>query len=241
MKHLLVLMLLLSGCSSLAQEPNQKLSNEKFYKRDMIITVNGLVYEGTGVVPRAEKYDLRIEARGNLDLFTMATCHKEETKEKAWNTQTVVKGGLFGWGKKTIDVKEAITFLYVPVPGMEDDGDCPMELGGYEKLQGRHSWGFLEFEGPRYTLPATLKCNGRVINVNGVGVCQAREGLLQKIEFGEIVKPASAAANCGFSGEKDKYEFSLAKGRCVAVFKGLTSNKMHKIVTLGYEDILIRE
>ena len=237
---LLILALSMAGCSSLGalSEVTQKLDLEKFYQRDMVITVNGVTEEGTMVVPMSEKYDFMVEARGDLDMFIMNTCHKEEKKEKAWNVTKTVKSGLFGWGKKSIDVKNQASFVYYPNKLLESDGLCAMELRGLEKNPGRHSWAFIDFESPKYTMKATVLCNGREFSANGVSVCQSRVGLKQMVVFTEEVHPATNT--CGFVGDATQYEIGLVKGPCLALFIGKTSKKRFKITTIGYEDILVR-
>lgn len=239
MKYILFMLFLLS-CST-QPEMIQKLSPKKLYKRDIIITFEGTTYEGTAVLPKRDKYDFHIESRGNLDLFTMTTCSKEESKERAWNIKKTVKSGLFGWGKKKIDLKREVRFTYYPTKDLEDDGDCTMELAGYEKLQGRHSWGFIDFEHPQYNETATVICNGRNYKSNGTTVCQARHGLYQRISFNDnmIVIPD---AECMIDNTSGKiFEFIIKKGKCSYIFGNPKTKKYHKLTTIGYEGILIRE
>lgn len=211
---------------------------EKYYQRDMVVTVNGITEEGTVVIPYSDKYEFLVEARGDLDMFIMNTCHKEEKKESAWNVTKTVRSGLFGWGKKNIENKNQVSFSYYPNKNLEGDGNCPMELRGVEKLLGRHSWAFVDFENPRFLLPGTLLCNGRELKVNGVGVCQSRSGLKQMLIFEEEVHPATNS--CGFVGDASKYEIGLVKGPCLVMFIGKISGKRMKLTTIGYEDILVR-
>lgn len=242
MKHFIFIFILsiLSSCSTLAAE-NQDLKTDKFYKRDMLVTINGITHEGVAVAPKASKYDFHIEARGDLDMFLMSSCHKEEQKEKAWNVKKTVRSGLFGWGKKKIDLKREVKFAYYP-NSLERDGDCTMELGGFENRKGRHSWAFIDFESDKYKLPASMNCNGRFIKSNGTTVCQSREGLIQDIRFSEEVLAADNN-ECGITSKKDtKFEFALPKGKCTIIFASTKKpHKFHKLTLLGYESILIRE
>jgi len=240
MKKLLIILFmgyLAHSCATASE--NQKLDSGKFYKRDMIVTVNGKIFEGFAAVPKAEKYDIHVEARGDLDMFIMTSCHKEEQKERAWNVKKTIRSGLFGWGRKKIDLKREVSFSYYP-NSLERDGDCPMELGGYENRHGRHSWAFIDFESEKYKLPAKINCNGRVIESNGTTVCQSRNGLIQDIEFSE---EATLADNndCKIASKKSKrFEFAMPEGKCVLVFAS-KDLKFHKLTLLGYEALLIRE
>lgn len=85
-----------------------------------------------------------------------------------------------------------------------------------------------------------MNCNGRVIKSKGTTVCQSRNGLIQDITFAEEVLVADNN-ECGIPSKKaKKFEFSLPKGKCSAIF-GTKSGKFHKLTLLGYESILIRE
>lgn len=231
MKNLILLLfMILIGCS-IAPTKIQRLNPETFYKRDMI--VNG--HEGTLVLPYQSQYSFHVEARGKLDLFTMTTCSKEETKEKAWNVTQTIKKGLFGWGKKKIDKTSEVKFSYTPSE-LERDRFCIMELGGYEKSGGRHSWALIDFESPKFKSKAIVICNGRTYQANGVSVCQARVGLYQSIKFKNKVI-VSSKAKCGIN---DQGSFRIKKGRCTTIFKDIKTKELHKLTTVGYEGILVR-
>ena len=238
MRNILIItfMLVMASCASAVE--HQELNAEKVYKRDMLVTVNGKSFEGFATVPKAQKYEIHVEARGDLDMFLMTSCHKEAQKEKAWNVKKKVKSGLFGWGSKKISLKREVKFTYHP-NSLESDGDCPMELGGYENRHGRHSWAFIDFESEKYTFPAKINCNGMAIKSNGTSVCQSRNGLIQDITFDEDVLLADNN-DCGLTSRRGKkFEFSMPKGKCVLVFGH--KNGFHKLTLLGYEALLIRE
>jgi len=221
-----------SGCNT---QSNPNISNEIFYKRDMILEVNGMKGEGVLVVPHASSNAFYVTARGDLDLFTFTTCHREETTEDAGNINERV-----GWVfKRTITKKREIKFNYIPSP-IEAEGGCPVLLGGYEELKGRHSWGMVDFETPDATLPAVLACNGQVIKANGVSICQARVGLIQTITFATEVK-VSPAPGCELGKIAGaKFEFETPRGQCVFAFISPDA-RIHRLTTLGYEQVLIRK
>lgn len=229
-------LLCLFGCDLFnPSKVNQKLEVKSFYKRDMVI--NG--HEGVAVLPLKEKIEFHIEARGALDLFTMVTCNQSQTKERAWNVKQRVRSGLFGWRRKLIDNQREIKFEYQPNE-LEKDGYCPIEFGGYEKDQGRHSWGFVDFQTPDATLPATLLCNGEVIKSLGVSICQSRQGLVQKITFAEeaVVAPDK---ECDIGQRTGKsFEFRIPPRQCVFRFRSIKTGRDHRLTTLGFKEILIR-
>lgn len=222
--------LLLLGCASIPSEfPNPDV----IYRKDMILSVNGIDYEGVAVIPQKENYKIHITAQGDLDLFTFDTCHREEISVEAWNK--VDKKFLFF--KRKIENKREIDLTYIPTE--IEKGYCPANFGGYEKLQGRHSWGFLDFQGPEETLPAKIYCNGSEIVSSGVSACQSKEGLIQAIKFSEPVK-VYPTKGCEISSSNlDYWEFPIHKGHCVYAFKG-SSGRIHRATFLGYEKVLIR-
>lgn len=219
---------LISGCTSVPQ----KLDGKIFYKRDMIIKVNDYKAEGVLVVPRSSRYKFDIKARGRLDLFTFTTCHREQTKENA---------GEQGW----FSDKSRRQLTYRPVPIERAALICPIQLGGFERIKGRHSWGFVTFEHPSLRLQGMVSCNGLHYNAHGVSACQTKAGLIMEIKFAEKVLPPAPKDSCVALTSKDgmTYQFKVPKGECSFRFMAIKGEKerMHRLTTLGYEKILIRE
>lgn len=225
MKAFLVLALLLTSCATV----NQPMNPSVFYRREMKIKVND--YEGTGtlVVPKADKYFMSIEANGDLDLFTLTTCHREEAIENASNS-----------GMLRSDRKRSFTFR--PVSGVETKGPCPMQMAGYEQDKARHSWGLVDFESEESTLPAIVRCNGKEYQSRGVTVCQSRQGLIQQIQF-PVPVLTSQKASCPPPKSTDGklFQFEMPGKECFFVFmEAGTSSRIHRLTTVGYESILIK-
>lgn len=225
-----MILLLLIACGSTPREDVvEGVKQGVVYKRDMKICLNDKCAEGVMVAPKSDNYNFKVESYGNLDLFEFATCHREETTQefatkKRWYGH---KGNrkASGW--------------YEPVPGIETDGSCPAYFSGYDK-KGRHSWGFVDFVSERESLPAVLFCNGDKSPSNGVSVCQSREGLIQRIVFSEPVRKPPSKPGCSISGSGTEWVFKTPKGECVHLFQA-KSGKLHRLTTLGYEAIIIRE
>lgn len=230
---LFFILALAGACTPNEQTPT--ITSEVFYKRDMILEVGGVRGEGAIVVPLKSVVPFYVTARGDLNLFTLTTCHREETAEDAGNV-TERTGWLF---KRTITKKREVKFDFKPTL-IESQGGCPIQLGGYEEQKGRHSWGLVDFETPEATLPAILECNGQVVSAKGVSVCQSRVGLIQSIKFSVPVK-VSPDAECGLGKtEGDVFEFPIPRGQCVFAFMS-ADQKIHRLTTLGYEQVLIRK
>lgn len=229
----LCLILVFTGCVDTNKMPIVK--SEVFYKRDMILDVAGVKAEGVLVVPISERVPFHITARGDLDLFTLTTCHREETAEDASNV-TERTGWLF---KRTITKKREVKLDFKPT-ALEAKGGCPVMLGGFEEQKGRHSWGLVDFETPEATLKAVLSCNGQVIVTNGVSICQSRASLIQSIKF---LVPVTVSPDPGCEIGKtsgQEFEFSMPQGQCVYAFLD-KDNNIHRLTTLGYDQILIRK
>lgn len=216
-----LVLFLATGCGSVPL----KLNPTVLYKRDMSISFGGQSYVGTAVLPESQNYQITFETKGKLDLLTITTCHRELTAEN-------LSGGLFG--------KNRYTFNYSPIPGIEDEY-CPIDIGGYEALKGRHSWGFIDLKTRDVSVSAVLRCNGEIQNTNGVSLCQSKQGLIQKIEFQEEM----AAGNSGFcpkmkSEDLKHYEFEVGEGVCVYKFKS-RNGEYHRLTSIGYQDIVLKE
>ena len=204
------------------------INPKKFYRRDMEINVNGIAGKGVVVAPQANTYEIEVKSSGKLDLFTFSTCHREIIKESAG-------GGIFGNKKKT-------KFSYSPVKGLETGQSCVAIFGGYERVKGRHSWGIVDFEGPDANLPAVIRCNGSEYNSRGVAICQSREGLYQEIEFvNEVITSDKAKCKGLTTKDNKKFRYKTQARNCVYRFMEKASGKMHRLTTIGYQEILIRE
>lgn len=217
MRYLAALGLVFLGCAT----PGQMLNPSLFYKRDMVVSMDGITGDGVLVVPSLKRHAFTVTAKADMALYTFTSCHREVALE---NMPKEVKG------------------FFTPAEGLEDTGSCPVEIGGYDKKGGRHSWAFIDFKTDESTLPATLRCNGELLKTEGVSVCQSRAGLLQRIEFD--VEVDSGNSSCGKLGSASgkSFEFPLVKGQCVYAFRERSGERrFHRLVTLGYESILLRD
>lgn len=235
---------LIAGCAQIYElipEPKQQLKTGTTYKRDMIVEVNGVAAEGVMVAELHTSNQIHVVARGDLDMFSMKSCHREWTKEKAWNITEEVSSGLFGWGRRKIDKTREVEFTYTPVKGIEDLGACPLELGGYSK-DGQHSWAIVDFKTPLEELPITVLCNGSKTKAKGVAICQARTGLMERVEFeSDVIISPDTGCELGVT-EGKVFEFLQPRGVCVYRIQELTGAKrVGRLTLVGYEGILIRE
>lgn len=213
------------GCTTTPQI----VSPEKIYRRDMVVEVNGREGDGVLVVPRSNEYKFKIESRGTLDMLIIKSCHEhkpvENAKEKGW----------FGSKRRT-------RFTYIMGDVELNRSACPLEIGGFEKDKGRHSWALVDFESPDYKLPATLYCNGQTSEVNGVSICQSQGGLIQRIKFPSDIEMATTTTKCKIQLPVGNHlEWNIRPGICVYNFIEINEpHRFHRMTTIGYEEILVR-
>lgn len=213
--------LFMSACSTVAID----LKDDTFYKRDIDLKVNGLKSNGVAVMTRAQSYKIEGEVDGKFDFLIVRSCHREYTAEK--------EGDHF-------------TFIYEPRVGIEDNRPCPLEIRGVEKIKGRHSFGMIDFQSPYDILPAELECNGDKKTYSGVSICQAPENLIQRVTFSVpvYVQAGTIDPSCVIEQAKDLkiYEFKIPPKRCTFIFmEKAEPHRTHRMTTLGYERIIVRE
>lgn len=219
--RLILLCLALSGCASVRQD----VKTNVFYQRDIkVCDDNQDCQVGVGVFKTKSEHKFWIKSQGNIDLGSVATCHREFLAR---------------------DTHSDFNFDYVPSPGMEDIADCPMQVTTFDKSKGRNGWGFFVFEHPARTLPATMYCNGVVTKADGASICQSRVGFKEAIEFDREVY-VSPDPECELRDEKGtlpnkakRFAFFLPPHICGIIFKDAVSGQIHRMTTVAYEDILL--
>lgn len=232
MEKIVNLLLVLYICTSCAL-PKNAVDTSTLYKLDMVMDINGKVFHGTAAPTRSDSYKIHIYAKGDLDLFTLETCHREEATESAWNV--VDKKGFF---KRKVTNKREVIFTFKP-NDLEKDM-CSVMLGGYEMTKGRHSWAFIDFQDKARSIYGTSLCNGKIVGNPSVSVCQSKVGLVQKISFSEDVIGA-CDDGCGLTKQMGKEFFiDTAKGYCACLFKA-KDGRTHRLTTIGYDKILMRQ
>lgn len=220
-----LLFLLLVSCT----EVNPIADTSVNYRRDVKILFEGQEHFGVAVLPARDRYNFELTFAGELDLFTLKSCHRQVTQEDAGG------GRIFG-------KKNKVSFSYVPVDPIETKEMCTVEIEGHEAGKGRHSWGFLDFETALETLPGLVICNGVRRQYQGVSVCQSLAGLIQNVIFTRPVK-VHVGEGCPDAKTKDSQSFQIkpASGRCVYSFRAISDPKdWHRHVTFGYDQILVR-
>lgn len=228
-----ILILFQPGCESISKISGAPSAPapEVVYKYDLRGSVNGMRFDGIGVFPKAPFYDMRIESRVDVDLFTVTSCHRDFSVESA------IKIGWF-------EDKKGYSYRYNPTPGIEDLSSCLVKLGSFNRDKGQSAWGLIDFRTDDATLPAMNYCNGASGQTGGTSFCQSRAGLIQRLVFDvEVAVDASNLKSACVPSTKDNktWEYQIALGECVIAFmEKAVPNRVHRHTTVGYNQILIR-
>lgn len=218
---------------SCSLNPTQPVRSDVAYKYDMLITVDGITRTGMLVATKKPDHTIFVQSQGDLDLFSVETCHRQMDTENAGTAKWY--GGYD---------KRRLSFVYTPSPLIETDGYCPVRLSGLTEKHGQSSWAFIDFEEPQTVLPAIMQCDGAVpFESNGVTVCQSRWGALQKITFPvKVVVTPPPGCEMVESANKREFLFPISKGFCVYNFTEvapLEKQRRHRLTTYGFEQILL--
>ncbi len=224
--------LALVSCTTM---PVQTVTVGVNYKFDMILNVDGTTRVGMMVAEQKDVHDFEIEAQGDLDLFIQDSCHEHRDTEH----------GSEGWW--IFKNPRKIKFKYTQSPPIETSQQCPVYLSGITEKKGQSSWGFVDFEDDRTTLPFKVHCNGDPeFESNGVAVCQSKFSTFQQVDFFERVMVSTDAATpqCATPESSDGkiFRFPLAKGLCTYVFANVvekTKRKYGRFTTYGFEQVLL--
>lgn len=226
---------LLTACAT----PAPDFVKDKYYKFDAKIEINKKKGIGTLVVPQANKYKIEVKAKGDIALLTVRNCHRSREIEKAYEGNGVFHG------KKYVEME------LIPNNPIEKEA-CPLDIGAWDK-DGRHSFVWVDFYDSSYKLNAKINCNGYHMQEEGVSICQAYAGTYQEINLPSDVvvsfegvkswDSAEAMPDCdvGMQDEQNYFRFKIPKGICVYTFGGISDKKLHRMTTIGYEHIILRE
>lgn len=220
---LFLAILLLSGCAT----QYQKIDPGIFAKRNLEVLIDGVSYEGVGVIPERPSYELIVQPKGESAILITKTCHRMNTYEKS-------KGGWFSSGKYRI--------THVPVQGLETGRTCALQLDSFDSANGQHSWSFFMPADKSYQLPFELTCNGVVSSLVGTGICQSHHGLIQrfKVSVPVMIWPP-APSNCEMPRKVGAYyEVGLSPDVCLYQFDDQTGRRA-RLTTLGYSGALVEK
>lgn len=220
------------GCASI---PTPPLDPEVMHKKNLTFCVDGVAcYQGAGVVPKQESYQLEIAPREdqNVDRVVFSSCH--QTKPYYLSELPNVDLPFFKrvFGKK----RRGVSWGYIPDPALEATGDCDLYIFAIDFQSEDHAWAVMRSENPRYTLPARITCDGDLgRDYNGVSVCDARVGTYQKLEFAypvQIQTPDGCPRPIRL--DSGRYKLKVSKGKCPYLIQ-TEDGKAHSFLSFGWE------
>ena len=220
----LILLGLVYACQT-ANDSDSKL----LYKKQMVLTINGVEGKGAFVVDasKTSKFTIQGYFREKPDYLRLTTCHRYEQWESL--------------GKK-------FKYQYNQVKHIEGKNLCYMELGSFDK-SGQNNWAMIDFKNNGENLKAVLACGGEIKTRFGASICQGKENFKQSIWFEEPVKVYvsnvtevdeyfQSSEKCEGPTTKDNklFLYNVQKGKCRFTFANKTD--IHRHTVFGYEEIL---
>lgn len=206
----LALVVALASCQTATVDPS------KIYRRNMHMSINEVIYNGTAVVPAGIGFNIRATFKSSIEKLKMNTCHRYYVQNKV--------------GKKW-------SYTYKKNKGIEDVGVCIMDIGAFDD-KGFNSWGMVEFRNDvDVNLPTELSCNGELTHPVGVSICQSQAGLRQSIGFkSDTIVYGQDECDKPFTYDGKTFFYDINRGSCVYIFQ--QGGKFHRHRTFGYDDEL---
>lgn len=235
---LCLLAFMLTSCSLFETNPTlvQKIDPKINYKRDMVITLNGVTREGSITMPLLPENKIQLYSRGDMDTLIMKTCGGVFDKSASWDVQADVKSF---WGNKKITLKKQAQII-IKASDFAETGVCPVYFYAVSKADGKVSTGYINFQTDAYKLDGSIVCNMERRAFEGVEACSIGTGSFMKLYFTEEVM-LSPEPGCELDKTKgSNFEFQAPSGVCNYVFKGTKSNNKGFLHIFGEDDTIIR-
>lgn len=187
----------------------------------MKFAVTGKECRGTCVVEYNTKgyYVLKMESRHKHEYLSINTCARDEPFEKEGRTYK---------------------YIYKPM-GIEKLSNCPVFVSSYNRKE-KNDHAVFAIRDDRFKLKANQVCNGKEKNDIGVGICQTKEGLIQEVMFDEPVKIARFCNDKYIFRSNNRYfRYNMPNRICKTVFRAIKSKKQYLLITIGYEERMLRK
>jgi hypothetical protein len=223
--------LFIFSCSSGQFDTSYVNIENKTFRQDLVVDINGEHFVGSGLVKKAQDYNVVVYPDDKVERIIYSTCHEEQVIDKPKTN---------GWFRKSI------SFTLKNVPNVSDVSSCSLEIIVLDEQSRRNAFATIEFQDqrPEVQLPALVKCNGVIQQYNsGVSICQSAMGLIQQINFNEPVIQAGVKGSCDVMKSIDDktFAFMMPKGKCTYYFgsnRKLNGKRLlARLQTIGYSDI----
>lgn len=167
-------------------------------------TLDGGEFTGIGMGDAKRKHLITISSRDDINYFIAQSCHRFEKREDVIDQD---------WFPNT----KTWSYQFTEAPTLEDTGDCPLRICEYSKTVGAPpvQCAVIDFQNPKYSLPAENICNGSDATNHGKSLCHTKVGLIERIRFAEAVGVADPLSAAEGADPKVKY---LIKDQCEGHF-----------------------
>lgn len=219
----IVIFIIFASCSQITT----KIEPGKNYKLDISMSnkPSGDQYFGEGmlVLPKKSLYTILFETESKISLISFRTCSRE----------VIAEDPSVGLNRKKYQIN------YSPNE-IERAEACPTVVSAFSDT-GLYSVGYIDYEDDNTTLPAENICGGKVEKTRGVSVCQERVSSIERIRFDtEVI--TSPDPGCELQNNRGKeFTYKIKGNYCIYAFMEVASpNRIHRLTTYGYNDVLIR-
>ena len=192
------------------------------YKKDLSFSINGKPFKGVAVPTLSKAYLIEIEAPFKLNYVKIESCHREIVLRNAYHKKRILKN------------RKKFQFNYKPI-GIEKE--CIVFISALNE-NGKGKFAQIAFQAKQYNINAKNFCNGKESNTSGVSLCQSKKGLVQMIEFDEDLEVRSTCPIMSYKGKKN-FKYEPESGDCVFLFMG--KDRLHKLVSYGYDEIIYED
>lgn len=209
----LLLSLLLAGCSTASTVTPGVI--DKPVRHDLAIKVDGKAAVGTMVVPAKDSvYQIEINSNSDINAVFIETCHRH-------------------WVEYTNSKQFKFTYQF---NGEIEKHVCPLKISALQVEHSKKEYATIAFQEEKYKLTANVRCNGRLDQALGIGLCQGKNEKVQEIDFAEPVKIFSKCPLPAIT-EGQKFYIPIQTGSCVYAFSTLAQPFKEMILfTLGYTE-----
>lgn len=188
-------------------------SSDSVFK-DLEVTVDGFAFEGIGVLPMQESFEMEAHGRHHPEQIQVSTCNRAEPPF------------YLTWRKKRL--------RWAFLPNLVEEADCILKIAFLDASEHSQYAAFI-FENPIDKLPARADCNGRILMTQGTTFCQSMLGTTQMISFPEQAIPVVDGCDMPLDADGDRMQwlYTAKQGFCTYIFK-TAAGTSHRLVNFGY-------
>lgn len=220
MKNIAALaVIFLASCST--SQMGQQLNANTNYRMEIPITVDGVLYSSAATLPQKSSYAISFQTKDKPLITTITTCHREMSLLTNSSQQSV---------------------MFNPVP-IEIADSCPIHIATFSSKIWYRGATLLLQNPALFSVRASVSCNGESTPVLGMGICQAKTGLLEQVSFQSSMNIGTPNKDCAMpsrSQDSKIWTFTVSSGECQFKF-GEQANPVNQFImtTEGYDSYLL--